>query len=260
MNADYHTHTNHSDGKLSPVELMKWAKENEISIIAVTDHDVVSGVNEAKIAGEALDIDVVPGVELTANFEGVQVHILGYHIDIENEELLAYCDRAIAFRNERNERMIKELIADGLLTEAEVQEVYASGVGAYIGKPMIARKLVEKNLYEDVSEVFDILFKSEKYRKIKKEKQSADRAIKAILAAGGIPVWAHPGKARLPVKGDREEFWKEAYRVAREMKKSGLKGIEAIHPSHSEEDRMAAINIAEKLHLHITEGSDYHGD
>lgn len=260
MKVDYHTHTNHSDGKLSPTELMKWAKQNEISKIAVTDHDLVSGLMEARIAGEALDIELIPGVELSAEFDGSQVHILGYYIDTENQELLQFCQRALEYRKDRNDRLMAQLVEDGLLAEEDLEEIKGEAKGGYIGKPVLARKMVGKGLFKDVGEVFEKVFESPKYRKIKKDKQPADKAIKAIVAAGGIAVWAHPGKTKLRSRNNRAEFWEEAFAIAREMKKAGLKGIEAIHPAHSDEDRLAAIEIAEKLHLHITEGSDYHGD
>lgn len=259
-NSDFHTHTNHSDGKLSPTELVKWAAENDIQILAITDHDRVSAIEEAKIAGKALDVEIVAGVELSAEFDGRSVHILGYHIDIGNRELLEYCDRALRARESRNVKLISQLEKTyPRIREWLSQHVVTAGV-RYVGKPIIAGMLVEKGFFSDKDEVFEKLFKREEYENIRKEGADYEEAIRAIKAAGGISVWAHPGKTKLKETVSTGEKWSELFEIAKQMKSAGLSGIECIHPEHSRQDMLSAVEIAEKLKLHITAGSDYHGD
>lgn len=252
---DLHTHSSCSDGKLKPEELVKRAKEKELFLMAITDHDTVEGVEAALIAGEALKLKVIPGIEISAVEGGVNIHILGLDIDYKNEKIQEVCQFNMKGREERNKSLLK-LVERDFHMERECFEKEGS---SFIGKMDIARGLVSAELAQSTEEVFNTIFEREEYRRLKKKKVSAKRAVEAVIDAGGIAVWAHPGSTRGIGVRNSYEFWEEAYSIAEKLKSYGLKGIEVICSKHDRKERIAALNIAEKLHLHITQGSDFHG-
>jgi predicted metal-dependent phosphoesterase TrpH len=255
-NIDLHLHTYYSDGTLSPTEIIKWAKKGNLDQVAITDHDGIDGVQEAMIAGEALDIVVIPGIELSVDeSNGVGMHILGYRIDIFNEKLKMKLGDIKSKRKARNEKLMEAFSDLGypLLYEDMKKK---SNID-YLGKPDFARGLVKKGYINKFSEAFekDKFLKSEKVKKIKKEKMSAKEAIELIEVAGGISVLAHPMK----VEGLVGEYYNELENLIVILKNYGLKGLECFYPGHSEEETMKLVNLAEKYKLHMTKGSDYHG-
>lgn len=258
IKVDFHTHSYYSDGELSPTDLIKWAKENEISTIALTDHDVTEGVKEAKIAGDALDVTVVSGVELSSmDKEGNELHILGYYIDVDNIELRAACMKASAHRDERNKKYYKILEDEFSITKEDLLETAGRD---FIGKSTIAKTMARKGVISRMEDAFSMsgFFHREDIEKIVKEKMTAKDAIDVIKAAGGIAVLAHPGRIKGIGKRDTEEFYENFDKLLRQLKKDGLKGLECIYSSHSDSERLRFIEFAEKYHLHITEGSDFH--
>ncbi|MEG0662330.1 MAG: hypothetical protein RR472_03550, partial [Anaerovoracaceae bacterium] len=130
----------------------------------------------------------------------------------------------------------------------------------FIGKPMIARAMVNKGYIQETGDAFSGIFATEKLRAIKKKKISEKEAIKLILDAGGIPVLAHPALIRGLGQRETAEFYAHLDCLLGRLKKLGLKGIECYYPQHSEEEQLAFVHLAEKYHLHITTGSDYHGE
>jgi len=255
-NIDLHVHTYYSDGTLSPTEIIKWAKKENLDQVAITDHDGIDGVQEALIAGEALDILVIPGIELSVDEpNGIGMHILGYHIDIHNDKLIMKLGDIKGKRKERNEKLIAALSSLGY--PLVYDEMKKRGNADYIGKPDFARGLIKKGYINKFSDAFekDKFLVSETVRKIRKEKISAKEAIELITSAGGISVLAHPMK----VTGLTEVYFKELENLIVKLKSYGLKGIECFYPEHSEEETMKLVNLAEKYKLHITKGSDYHG-
>lgn len=255
---DYHLHTYYSDGKYSPTEVVKWAKKNELHTIAITDHDGVDGIFEAQIAGEALDITVIPGIELSSVMEnGKGLHILGYNIDIKNEELIEVCQATIKSREERNEKFLQALGEEGY--PLELKDLTFREGQSFIGKPIFARALVDKGYVSTMEEAFDGILNSKKLRAIKKDKISTKKAIEIIKGAKGIPVLAHPALVRGIGERDTEEFYANLDKILSELKKMGLSGLECYYPKHSHDETLRFVDLAEKYHLHITTGSDYHG-
>lgn len=270
---DYHVHSHYSDGTMSPVELVRKYKDAEYDIIAITDHDGIDGVKEATIAGEAVKLKVLTGVELSADHRfvpadaadtdksiRVELHMLGYDFDPENEALTAKLAELKKFRHDRNERLCAVLKELGYPVELAALE--AKSKGGYVGKPNIARALVEDGYIEKPSDAWaeGKLFESPEVKAIRKEKLAAVEAIKLISDAGGMAVLAHPAKIRGMGKRGSDEFWKNMNVLIRDLKKSGLKGVECYHPDHSEEEAWKLFEIAAKYHLHVTEGSDFHGE
>lgn len=254
---DYHIHTTYSDGAYKPVEIVKMRKEEGYDIIAITDHDGIDGVNEALTAGEALEMKVVPGVEIsTSNAEGLEIHILGYNIDLENEELLETLKDLRDRRRDRNERLLKAFQDMGY--EITMEDVIARPKQTYFGKPHFARALVNKGYAKDKQEAFDTIFEKPEIKGIKKVKLSTKEAIDLITQAGGMPVIAHPAEIK-NIGAIGSDEWKENIsQLLKELKKSGLKGIEVFHPSAGKEEEDFFISMANKYHLHMTEGSDFH--
>lgn len=261
---DYHLHTYYSDGSLSPVEVVKRAKDLEYSEIAITDHDGIDGVREAQIAGEALEVRVISGIELAAAYpwgEGQQLdlHILGYRFDIKNKELNRELEQIRENRRVRNEKLLAVLKDMGI--ELSEEDLTFEENQDYIGKPLIARAMAKRGYIKEPKEAFEPgrFLESPEAKAVKKEKISAERAFELIRGAGGVPVLAHPMKIKGLGQRGTEEFYDNLDQLLRALKKAGLKGLECFHPSHQEQDSLRLVSLSEKYHLHITEGSDYHG-
>ena len=265
---DYHMHSYYSDGTMSPVELVKKYKKEEYDIIALTDHDGIDGLKEAFIAGESLEIKVIPGVELSTEytFTGAggkeitaDLHMLGYNFDVENKELLDTLEDLKVRRKARNAQLVAALNARGYNIDLAALE--AESKGGYVGKPNIARLLVERGVIEKTADAWtsEEIFAAPEIKKIKKVKLTAQEAIALLVNAGGMPVLAHPAKTRGIGERGSDEFWENLEIIISTLKKIGLKGVECYHPNHSEEESYKLFKLAEKYHLHVTEGSDFHG-
>lgn len=255
---DFHIHTTASDGEATPTEIVKRAKELGYDIIAITDHDNTDGLQEAMIAAEALEMKVVPGIEIAVVTEdGRGLHMLGYHIDPENPKLKAFLDNMIENRRKRNEQLFEVLREMGY--DISISDIQV-GRNNFVGKPLIARALVRKGYISDMKEAFGPeILGSPMCRKVTKVKPLASEAIEIISCAGGTPVLAHPIQTRGIGKPGSEEFYENMDGIIGRLKKQGLKGLECFHPDQNFEQSMRFIEMAEKYHLHITRGSDFHG-
>ena len=257
--ADFHVHSYYSDGTMSPVELVSYYNDLKYDMIAITDHDGVDGVHDAKVAGEALKLAVISGVEFSTEYEGHEVHLLGYYFDHENKQLIDKCAELRATRRERNERLLAKLSEMGY--DISLEELESRSKTRYVGKMNIARLLVQKGYISDVSEAFapEGIFEKPEIREIRRKKLPIEEAIELIKQAGGMAVVAHPGKIRGFGEKGSEQYWANMDSMLKDLKKAGLKGLECYHPSHSEEDALKFVVLAGKYHLHMTEGSDFHG-
>lgn len=257
--ADFHVHSYYSDGTMSPVELVTYYHDQEYDMISITDHDGIGGVHDAKIAGEAIKMAVISGVEFSTEYEGRELHILGYYFDHENPELTAKCAQLQAERRERNQRLIAKLAEMGY--EISLEELERQSKKGYVGKPNIARYMVQKGYISDDSEAFQPgkIFESPEVKAIRRPKMATTEAIELLKNAGGMAVLAHPGKIKGLGEKGTDEYWTNMDALIKSLKKAGLKGLECYHPSHSEEDAIKFVVLAGKYHLHITEGSDFHG-
>lgn len=255
---DFHIHTTASDGEATPTEVVRRAKELGYDMIAITDHDNTDGLEEARIAAEALGIKVVPGIEIAViTEEGKGLHILGYYIDPTNADLREFLADMICKRKERNRQLFGVLQDMGYdISEKDID----SGKNDFIGKPLIARALVQKGYIRDEKQAFGAaVFGSPQCRAVKKAKPLAKDAIKIIRAAGGVPVLAHPIQTRGIGRVGSDEFYDNIDRIIGSLKRQGLKGLECFHPDQNFEQSMKFVEMAEKYHLHITKGSDFHG-
>lgn len=250
MTADLHTHSTASDGQYLPGELVRLAKERGMEILALTDHDTIDGVEAAVNAGEILGLRVLPGVELGAA-EYENLHILGYRVSTSPSALTALCGKFKAGRDERKFRILEFLREKGCgLTLEEVEEL--SG-GNIIGRPHFAQAMVRRGYVETNREAFDRYLDTEEYhRKVKRFKAEARTCLEAIRSAGGKASLAHPYQMGL---GDEEL---EA--LVRRLRDWGLDALECYYPKHTPEQTAFYLRLAEKYGLHVTGGSDFHGE
>jgi predicted metal-dependent phosphoesterase TrpH len=245
IKADLHTHTNYSDGIYTPVELVKKAKYAGLHYIAITDHDNVDAVEEAVLTGKETDIEVIPGVEISADYNGREVHILGYFFDYKNAELLEYLKSFRAERLKRAERIIGKLNELGFVMN--IEDVFKwSKITGSIGRPHIATAMMEMNYIDNYYEAFNKYIGDGKLAYVKKPNISAQDAIKLISKSGGLSFIAHPGK------NVREK-------TLIELIESGIDGIEILHPSHTATDITYFQNITGQYFLLDSGGSDFHG-
>jgi predicted metal-dependent phosphoesterase TrpH len=230
--------------------VVRYAKEGGLTAMALTDHDTVDGLPEAVAAGETLGLEVIPGVEISAQFPGGTMHILGLYVDYHNgllDQRLAVLKQA---RLDRNPQIINKLNALGIpVTMARVEEI--SG-GGQVGRPHIARALMEAGYVKDLQEAFDKYLGWHKPAYVSKFRFPPDQALAMIKEAKGIPVLAHPFTLNLG----------SAYALKNlvvELKALGLAGLEVFYSEHTSEQQDRYLKLARELDLLITGGSDYHG-
>ena len=252
---DLHVHSNHSDGTLRPSELVELAYEMGLSAFALTDHDTVSGVEEAVKTAKRLEeakpypMLVIPGIEVSAVYKGREIHILGLNVDYKNRRFLEILEGYKKERNDRNDRMAELLAAHGFdISKEKLEEAFP---GAVLTRAHFARFLKDHNEVESVSEAFDKYIGVGCPCYLPKKEITPEEAISSILLAGGHPVLAHPPQYKLK----RTEL--EA--LVRELVSYGLEGIEAIYSTYSEKEERGMRDLAKKFHLYITGGSDFHG-
>ncbi|NPA95307.1 MAG: PHP domain-containing protein [Thermodesulfobacteria bacterium] len=247
---DLHTHTTASDGSDTPRALIEKAAEAGLSAVAVTDHDTTSGLEEARQAAKATDVEFIPGVELSVNFHKGNMHMLGYFMDENDPGFKAVLDRVQRARAERNPKILALLESIGKPISMEELEELAQG--GQIGRPHIARAMVEKGYVKSVSQAFDKYLKRGAKAYAPKSILSPKEAIEVIRGARGVPVLAHPFSL---LTTSQEEL--EA--IVSELKDSGLMGLECYYSEHDDAFTSMCLGLAKKYELVVTGGSDYHG-
>lgn len=246
---DLHVHTVASDGEHSVKEIIEMAQKNKIKSIAITDHDTVLSVKEAINVGNLYGIEVIPGIEISAEYVE-DMHILGYYIDYNNKSLLQYSKMMQENRDLRNKKIIEQFNRMGI--DLTYDEVCSFAKGSVIAKPHFAMALLAKKIITNYSEAFSKFFNLSEFNNIERKKLSPKDSIHLILNAGGIPVLAHPKGLKL----DYESLEKKI----QELKSYGLKGIECIYSYNTPEQTIKSFEIAQKNGLLITGGTDYHGE
>lgn len=242
--ADLHIHSWFSDGQYSPSDIVKMAKEIGFSAISLTDHDTMRGVNQAVQMGDELGIEVIPGVEISTVFNGDEVHILAYMCDPENIKLKEKLNTMQLARKERIKKMVLKLRE--LNFDISYEEVSAAAGSGSIGRPHIARVLLEKGYVRTISEAFKDLLTPGCPAYIARYNITPKEAIELILQAEGVPIIAHPGL----LKDDS---------IIPELIGYGLRGIEVWHPDHKKNTRKKYRDLAYKHGVLLTGGSDWHG-
>lgn len=250
---DLHTHTTASDGTDSPSALVTKAAAAGIDVLAVTDHDTTGGWAEA-LAARPPQLTVVTGAEFSCvhvdpDGRRISLHLLGYLFDPDNAALQGERRRLRDDRSGRAARMVARMAADGIpITWERVTEIAAGGA---VGRPHLARALVEAGVVPDVDSAFRELLTSRAGYYERKQDTDVFTAIAMIRAAGGLPVFAHPlARRRGPVVSDD---------VIVAMAEAGIVGMEVQHPDHAPDDEAQAARLTAELGLIGTGSSDYHG-
>ena len=253
---DMHLHSYYSDGKLSPVEVVRWALRNKMTRISITDHDSVGGIDEGRRYAEECGIKYCSGIELSSAMWDRELHILGYGIDEQSDSIVNICRELAIDRQETNRQFFQIIEKDFHIRE---EELINSKNTSYIGKPDLARYLVKRGIFKNVDEVFDKYFSKDDIYEIKRASITAQRAVTAIKKAGGIAVLAHP--VLISAFGDRESdrFFLNLKNMLKELKDMGLEGIEAIYKKNTAFEEMKLLEMANKLNLKVSKGSDFHG-
>ncbi|MFK5584535.1 PHP domain-containing protein [Serinicoccus sp. LYQ131] len=247
---DLHTHSDRSDGTESPAVLVREAAAAGLDVVALTDHDGVSGWAEADRAGRRHKVVVVPGVEISCSWHGVSVHLLGYLVDPGHPGLTEELGRTRESRRTRLRRMVELLAAEGF--PVSYPEVLAlAGDEASLGRPHIADVLVGNGRYASRDEAFaDVLASGSPFH-VGHYAPGPVHATELVRAAGGVAVMAHPFAAA------RGTLVPDA--VIGEMARAGLLGLEVEHRDHDPEQRAHGRELARRLGLLTTGSSDYHG-
>ncbi len=248
--ADLHTHSTASDGQYTPSELVRLARCRGLDLLALTDHDTVDGLKEAVQAGEQAGIRVIRGIELSAR-EYPTFHILGYGFDPESPALSDLCRGLKEGRDQRAPRIIKFLEEQGVrISLSEVEELAG---GRIVGRPHFAQVLVRHGYVSSNREAFDRYLDTEEFlRRVERPKPPAQVCVETIRAAGGKTSLAHP--YQIGVDNEKLE------RIVRQLAGCGLEAIECFYPKHTSEQQDFYLSLAQKYCLHVTGGSDFHGE
>jgi len=247
---DLHLHTTASDGVMKPSEIVRYAKTKGLQAIAITDHDTIEGLEEGLEEGERLNFEVIPGVEISAEYPHGSMHILGYFFDIHHpllNEKLKYLQKV---RAERNPKIAEKLNQLGL--KITLEEVLKASGGGQVGRPHFAQVLLEKGYVKNFQEAFDRYLKKGAPAYVEKMRYSPREALHIIQEAKGVGVLAHPNTLGIQGYTQLEE-------LILKLVDMGLKGLEVYYPEHSSLEVAQYKALAERFGLLISGGTDYHG-
>lgn len=247
--ADMHTHSTASDGQYSPRELVRMAKEKGLDMLALTDHDTLSGLSEAVAAGEEMNLRVLPGIEIGAK-EYRSLHLLGYGIDAENPALQGFCTQMRSCRDERKYRLIDFLEEKGV--HIDLAEVEALAQGGVVARPHFAQVMMTHGYVKTNREAYERYLDTEEYQRIAIRRLAAGECIQIIHQAGGKVSFAHPYQVKL----DDEQLES----LVQQLKSYGLDAIECHYTKHTPEQESFYLQLAKKYELQVTGGSDFHGE
>jgi predicted metal-dependent phosphoesterase TrpH len=241
---DLHIHTTASDSLLTPTEAVEIAKKCGLSAISITDHDSISGFPEAKEKGDELEIEIISGVELSVAYMGDDFHLLGYLIDYENPEFLKKINSFRQERSIRGEKMVEKLNELGI--DLRVETVKAIAGNSSVGRPHLADALVKEEFVHTYEEAFARYLGYHAPAYVPKKFLTPQEGIDLVHLVRGVAVLAHPGTSR-------------SQHAIYDFMEMGLDGIEAYHSQHDRNLTTHYVNLAKKLGLIYTGGSDCHG-
>jgi predicted metal-dependent phosphoesterase TrpH len=245
---DLHTHTTASDGRCKPAELVDRARRAGVRVLSVTDHDTVAGCGEAEASCATVDIQFVPGIEITAVREDVDVHTLGYFVDLNSPALVTFLAEQRQRRLVRVRDMVDRLGDQGITLDADsIVKPALDDPARAVGRPWIARALVAGGHVATVSEAFERWLATGRPAFVPRVGPSVDEVIARIHDAGGLASIAHPGLL------ERDEWLPE-------FVESGLDALEAYHTNHTADMTARYLELADHFGLAVSGGSDFHAD
>lgn len=244
MSIDLHLHSIMSDGTFSPVELVSQAADLNIKAISITDHDSIDGIETGIEEGKKRNIEVVPGVELSSDLDGIDIHFLGYFIDYKNNDFINHLKKLRQMRYERASEMVRKLKEVGINIDlCDVLNIAKNGA---VGRSHIARVMMGRGYIDSIEEAFEKYIGRYAFCYVEKYVYTPKDVIEIIKNVGGVSVLAHPGIS------DCDELIPEFIRY-------GMNGLEVIHSEHTLEQIEHYTNLANSYNLIVTGGSDYHG-
>lgn len=253
---DLHVHSTCSDGTCTPTQLVDYAKEKGLSAFALTDHDTVDGLEEAlgyaaRLRRQTSPVpEVIPGIELSSEYQGKDVHVVGLYIDHHDTRFQQYLRDFVASRDARNHKMCELLRETGMdISYEKLREAFPNSV---ITRAHYAKYMLEHGYVKSRAEAFDRYVGDHCPYYVPREKVTPAQAVSLILDAGGVPILAHPilyhmSDARLDA-------------LVGELKAAGLMGIEALYSTYQTCDERQIRSLAAKYDLLISGGSDFHGE
>lgn len=249
---DLHTHTTASDGQYTPEELVYKAAEKNISVLAITDHDTISGLEEGAEACRKTGITFVPGIEINIQRPNCEFHLLGLGLNLNgiSESLNKLLKGLIESRHERNEFIVSKMCSSGIKTT--VEEIQAEFPDQVLGRPHFASWLTNHNYVKNRQAAFDKFLARDRPWYVERTGADLDEAVKAIYESGGVPVIAHPLSLYLS--------WSKIEPVLADFFERGVKGMECFHPGARVTECLRLQEIARKLGFFVTAGSDFHGE
>lgn len=246
---DLHVHSNASDGTFSPSQVVELAKNTGLDAFALTDHDTTAGVPEALEKGRDLNIEVIPGIEVSSSFDGTEIHILGLFVNSDDPVLAAMLEKMRISRDRRNEKMLENLAADGISFTKE--ELCGDNPDTIITRAHIAHALVAKGICSGMDQAFKKYLQYGGRYCPQKEHLSPEEVVKTLISNGAFVALAHPFQYKF---GD-----KKTEELIAHMADLGMKGLEVYHSSNNKLESMKLQEMAVRHHLLPTGGSDFHG-
>ena len=242
---DLHTHTTASDGLDTPAELVHNASQQGISVLGLTDHDTVAGLDVAAAAATEAGVTLVPGVELSTTVDRAEVHILGYFVDRTDVAFRGQLEALARARVRRIERMIERFHELGFPIDGDA--IMAQAAEGSIGRPHVARALVDIGAVESVNDAFERFLKIGRPGYVPRDPFEPEAAVQLLREHGAIPVLAHPYSTN------------DIEAILKRLVPAGLLGLETYYAEYSAEQRAELRGIADSWSLIPTGGSDYHG-
>lgn len=246
---DLHTHSSASDGLLSPEDSARYAAEKKLSTWALTDHDTVDGLKAAAKTCIECSLNFIPGIEITVDWPTGEFHLLGLGLRRESDELKQLISCLTEKRHDRNMQIIEKMNADGY--DFTLEEVESSFSASQIGRPHFADFLVKKKVVRSRQEAFDRFLLRGRRWYANHSGAELETAVKAVKSAGGVPVIAHPMSLYISFRKMEE--------VMVSIRDAGVEGLEAYHPGARKSECYKLEDLARKLGMFVTAGSDFHG-
>jgi predicted metal-dependent phosphoesterase TrpH len=250
MIVDLHAHSTASDGSDSPSRLVELAAEAGLGGLALTDHDTQEGIAEAVAAASSTSLDLIPGVELSLNYERGGMHLVVLWLDSNPGPLQDRLEALQAGRGTRNIEIVQRLSTIGL--PITIEEIEQEAGGGSVGRPHIAAVMVARGYVPDIRTAFDLWLGSGKPGYAGRDRLQPEEAIALARESGGVPVLAHPHTLGITTASDMAD-------LLTRLKRAGLVGLEALYGAYRRHEREGYADLARRFDLVPSGGSDYHG-